>query len=57
MTIFGLETLFFFLQTIFKRLQTAVGPALLQEKTFDIVTVDEKEHLTVEIRSTESEVS
>jgi hypothetical protein len=31
-----------FLQSILKRLQTAVGPALLQEKTFDIVSVDEK---------------
>jgi hypothetical protein len=32
----------FFLQTMLKRLQTAVGPALLQEKTFDMVSVDEK---------------
>jgi hypothetical protein len=32
----------FFLQTIFRRLQTAVRPALLQEKSFDIVNVEEK---------------
>jgi hypothetical protein len=29
------------LQTILRRLQTSVGPALLQEKTFDIVSGDE----------------
>jgi hypothetical protein len=31
-----------FLQTILKKLQTAVGPALLQEKPFEIVSVGEK---------------
>jgi hypothetical protein len=40
-----------FLQTI---LQTAVGSVLLQEKTFDIVSVDEKMLLTIENRFTGS---
>jgi hypothetical protein len=30
------------MQTILRRLQTAVEPTLLQEKPFDIVGVDEK---------------
>jgi hypothetical protein len=41
MAIFGIKNAVFLL-TVLKRLQTALGPALQQEKTFDIVSIDEK---------------